>query len=50
MLSDVVTGEELRDQVDGLVTALDRLTKRLDARAGDQAASGGGDTSAVEVG
>jgi uncharacterized membrane protein len=50
MLADVVTGEELRDQVDGLATALDRLTKRLDARAGDQAASGGGDTSAVEVG
>jgi uncharacterized membrane protein len=50
MLADVVTGEELRDQLDELVTALDRLTKRLDELGGDQAASGGGETSAVEVG
>jgi uncharacterized membrane protein len=49
MLADVVTGEELRDQLDELVTALDRLTKRLDELSGDQAASGGGETSAVEV-
>ena len=50
MLADVVTGEELRDQVDDLVTALDRVTKRLDGPGGDQAASGEGDTSVVEVG
>ena len=34
MLADVVTGEELRDQLDDLVTALDLLTKRLDELAG----------------
>ncbi len=49
MLADVVTGEELRDQLDDLVTALDLLTKRLDELAGNQAASGDGGTSAVEV-
>jgi uncharacterized membrane protein len=49
MLADVVTGEELRDQLDNLITALDLLTKRLDELAGDQAASGGGGTSAVDI-
>jgi uncharacterized membrane protein len=49
MLADVVTGEELRDQLDELVTALELLTKRLDELAGNQAASGDGGTSAVEV-
>ena len=47
MLADVVTGEELRDQLDDLVTALDLLTKRLDELAGDQAASGDGGASAL---
>jgi uncharacterized membrane protein len=49
MLADVVTGEELRDQLDHLVTALDLLTKRLDELPGDQAASGDGGTSALDV-
>lgn len=30
-LADVVTGEELQDQLDSLVKAIDRLTDRLDA-------------------
>jgi uncharacterized membrane protein len=30
MLADIVTGEELREQLDSLVASLDRLTKRLD--------------------
>ncbi len=30
-LADVVTGEELQDQLDDLVKAIDRLTDRLDA-------------------
>ena len=42
MLADVVTGEELRDQLDDLINAIDLLTKRLDELAGDQAASGDG--------
>ncbi|MGI9028864.1 MAG: DUF1003 domain-containing protein [Ilumatobacteraceae bacterium] len=46
MLSDVVTGEELRDQLDELRRTLDRLADRLE----DQAASGDGDSSAVGVG
>jgi hypothetical protein len=50
MLADVVTGEELRDQLDGVVNALDLVTKRLDEIAGRQAASGDGGTSAAEVG
>ena len=50
MLADVVTGEELRDQLDDLINALDLLTKRLDELTGNQAASGDGGTSAVEVG
>lgn len=50
MLADVVTGEELREQLDHLVAALDLLTKRLDEVAGDQAASGDGGTSALGVG
>jgi uncharacterized membrane protein len=49
MLADVVTGEELRDQLDELATALDLLTKRLDELTGGQAASGDGGASAVEV-
>jgi uncharacterized membrane protein len=50
MLADVVTGEELREQLDHLATALDLLTKRLDEIAGDQAASGDGGTSALDIG
>jgi uncharacterized membrane protein len=50
MLADVVTGEELRDQLDGVVNALDLVTKRLDEIAGRQAASGDGGTPAAEVG
>jgi uncharacterized membrane protein len=50
MLADVVTGEELRDQLDNVVTALDLVTKRLEETAGGQAASGEGGTSAVDVG
>jgi uncharacterized membrane protein len=50
MLADVVTGEELRDQLDGVVNALDLVTKRLDEIAGRQAASGDGGTSAAEIG
>jgi uncharacterized membrane protein len=50
MLADVVTGEELRDQLDNVVTALDLVTKRLDEIAGGQAASGEGGASAVDVG
>jgi uncharacterized membrane protein len=50
MLADVVTGEELRDQLENVVTALDLVTKRLDEIAGGQAASGEGGTSAVDVG
>jgi uncharacterized membrane protein len=50
MLADVVTGEELRDQLDNVVTALDLVAKRLDEIAGGQAASGEGGTSAVDVG
>ena len=50
MLADVVTGEELRDQLDNVVTALDLLTKRLEEIAGGQAASGEGDTSVADLG
>jgi uncharacterized membrane protein len=49
MLADVVTGEELREQLDDLVTALELLTKRLDELAGGQAASGDGGASALDV-
>src|SRR5262245_47766977 len=44
MLADVVTGEELRDQLDDVVNALELLTKRLEEIAGGQAASGDGGT------
>jgi uncharacterized membrane protein len=50
MLADVVTGEELREQLDGVVNALDLVTKRLDEIAGRQAASGDGGTSTAELG
>ncbi len=46
MLADVVTGEDLREQLDGLVAAVDRLTKRLDELDRDQASAG----PTVEVG
>jgi uncharacterized membrane protein len=46
MLADVVTGEELREQLEGLVAAVDRLTKRLDELDRDQASDG----PTVEVG
>ncbi len=46
MLSDVVTGEELRDQLDELRRSLDRLAERLD----DPATSGDGETPSVGVG
>jgi uncharacterized membrane protein len=49
MLADVVTGEELRDQLDNVVTALDLVTKRLDEIAGRQAASGEGETSSADL-
>jgi uncharacterized membrane protein len=45
MLADVVTGEELREQLDSLVAALDRLTKRLDEL--DQASDGTSSTFEV---
>jgi uncharacterized membrane protein len=47
MLADVVTGEELRDQLEHLASSLDLITKRLDELGGNQAASGEGD--AVEL-
>jgi len=47
MLSDVVTGEELHDQLDELRRAVDRLTN---SGKDDQAASGDGETPAVGVG
>jgi uncharacterized membrane protein len=50
ILADVVTGEELRDQLDDVVTALELLTKRLEEITGGQAASGDGGTSAIDVG
>jgi uncharacterized membrane protein len=45
MLADIVTGEELREQLDSLVASLDRLTKRLDEldRSSDET------TSSLEV-
>jgi uncharacterized membrane protein len=46
MLADVVTGEDLREQLEGLVAAVDRLTKRLDELDRDQASAG----PTVEVG
>jgi uncharacterized membrane protein len=46
MLADVVTGEELREQLEGLVAAIDRLTKRLDELDREQASAG----PTVEVG
>ncbi len=46
MLSDVVTGEELRDQLDEMRRSLDRLSERLD----DPATSGDGETPPVGVG
>jgi uncharacterized membrane protein len=38
-LADVVTGEELRDQLDVLTKAIDRLADRLDALAADEVGS-----------
>jgi uncharacterized membrane protein len=46
MLADVVTGEELREQLEGLVAAIDRLTKRLDELDREQASAG----PTIEVG
>jgi uncharacterized membrane protein len=46
MLADVATGEELREQLEGLVAAIDRLTKRLDELDRNQASAG----PTVEVG
>jgi uncharacterized membrane protein len=46
MLSDVVTGEELRDRLDELRRTLDRLVDRLE----DEESSGDGETPAVGVG
>ena len=45
MLADVVTGEELGDQLDELRRAIERLSSRLDG----QAASGEGDAPASGV-
>lgn len=47
ILADVVTGEELKEQLAGLVDAVDRLGSRVDALRGDQAASGDGDDASV---
>jgi uncharacterized membrane protein len=45
MLADVVTGEELREQLEGLVAAVEQLTKRLDEL--DQASDGASSTFEV---
>ena len=50
MLADVVTGEELRDQLEELRRAVDQLADQLDELDATQAASDDGEAPAVGVG